>query len=83
MIATMALLQYAILTMSRSAKALKGVTARLSILQILENIGRFYDVLDSAADPRGTLDYPKVKSLKGPKFMLKSVIYYRLWVRFY
>ena len=83
MIRTMALLQYGIFTMRRSAKGLKEVTSRLSILQILKNIGRFYDVLDSPAAPRGTLDYPKVKSFKGPKFTLKSVIYYRQWVSFY
>jgi len=83
MITTMALLQYATSTMHRSAKSLKEVTAHLPILQILKNIRRFYDVLDSPAAPRGTLDYPKVESLKGPKFTLKSAIYYRPWVRFY
>ena len=82
MITTMALLQYATLTLHRSAKSLKEVTAHLPILQILENIRRFYDVLDSPAAPRGTLNYPKFESLKGPKFALKSAIYYRPWFRF-
>jgi len=84
MITAMALLQYATLTMHASAESLKVVTARLSILQIMQNIGQFYVVLDSPAAPRGTLDYPsKVGSLKGPKITLKSVIFLRVMGRFY
>jgi hypothetical protein len=84
MITTMALLQYATLTMHTSAESLKVVTARLSILQIMQNIGQFYALLDSPAPPRGTLDYPsKAKSFKGPKVTLKSVIYQSLLNRLY
>lgn len=78
MITTVALLQYATSTMHNSAKSLRNLMARLSILQIMRNIEQFYDVLDSPAAPRGTLDYPKAKSLKGSRFTLKSVIHYKV-----
>ena len=80
----MALLQYATLTMHTSAESLKVMTGRLSILQIMQNIGQFYAVLDSPAAPRGNLDYPsKAGSLKGPEITLKSVINHRVCDRLY
>lgn len=76
MIATMAFLQYAILTMRCSAKSLKALAARSSPLVIMQSIERFYDVLDSPpAAPRGILDYPNVDSRNGTKFTLKDVSY--------